>query len=269
MLYMMAELVEFSPAIAEWLGWKRIHRILSAMTLGAVIFGITLSTLHQSALGALFLMAESKIHPLWYSELIPVLFFASSIFAGLCLVIFEGSISHRVFHHRVGPELAARHDRILINLSRVAGGAIFVYLFLEALKIVKGSKWVYLTGGWGAWYILEIVGLAAIPMVMLLVGSSRRNLRLIQVGAALTLLGVLLNRLNISVIAFKWYETVQYVPTWMEWVVTGGIISAELWVFRWIVQRLPVLGGQPEWAKEQEEEVEHGTPAPRVARHQA
>ncbi len=100
MLYMTAELIEFFPAIAEWLGWKRVHRVMSGLTVGAVIFGITLSTLHQSGLGALFLMAEGKIHPLWYSELIPVLFFISSIFAGLTMVIVEGSLSHRIFEDR-------------------------------------------------------------------------------------------------------------------------------------------------------------------------
>ncbi|NIN72364.1 MAG: hypothetical protein GTO46_10700, partial [Gemmatimonadetes bacterium] len=63
---------------------------LHSLTLGAVIFGITLSTLHQSGLGALYLMAKPKIHPLWYSEFIPILFLVSSIFAGLSMVIFEG-----------------------------------------------------------------------------------------------------------------------------------------------------------------------------------
>jgi Ni/Fe-hydrogenase subunit HybB-like protein len=101
LLYMIAQLIEFSPAIAEWLGARRAHKILSGMTLAAVIFGITLSTLHQSGLGAMYLMAKEKIHPLWYSEFIPVMFFVSSIFAGLSLVIFEGSISNKVFSDQI------------------------------------------------------------------------------------------------------------------------------------------------------------------------
>lgn len=100
LLYMIAQLIEFSPAIAEWIGANRARKILSGMTLGAVILGITLSTLHQSGLGALFLMAKEKIHPLWYSEFIPILFFVSSIFAGLSMVIFEGSISRGSFRIR-------------------------------------------------------------------------------------------------------------------------------------------------------------------------
>jgi len=70
MLYMMAQFVEFSPAVAEWLGWRRVRKVLMGMTLGAVIFGISLSLLHQSGLGALYLMARNKVHPLWYNEFI-------------------------------------------------------------------------------------------------------------------------------------------------------------------------------------------------------
>jgi Ni/Fe-hydrogenase subunit HybB-like protein len=252
MLYMMAELVEFSPAVAEWLGWQRIRKVLAGLTVGTVIFGVTLSTLHQSALGALYLMAKPKVHPLWYSELIPILFFISSIFAGLSMVIFEGSISQRVFSDRIGKDLHRSHDGILVGLSRVAGGTMFVYLFVVLLDLIHGQKWQYLHGGWGAWYGLEVLGLVAVPMVLLLAGSRLRNLVLIRVGAGLTLLGVVLNRLNLSVIAFKWYEPVHYVPSWMEVVVTLAVISAELWVFRWVVRRLPVLSSTPSWAEEGE-----------------
>ncbi len=253
MLYMMAELVEFSPAVAEWLGWRRIHKVLAGLTVATVIFGVTLSTLHQSALGALYLMAKPKIHPLWYSELIPILFFISSIFAGLSMVIFEGSISQRVFSDRVGKDLHRSHDDILVGLSRVAGGTMFVYLFVVLLDLIHSQKWQYLHGGWGAWYGLEVLGLVAVPMVMLIVGSRLRNVMLIRTGAGLTLLGVVLNRLNLSVIAFKWYAPVHYVPTWMEVVVTLAVISAELWVFRWVVRRLPVLSSKPAWAEEGDE----------------
>lgn len=249
MLYMLAELVEFSPAVAEWLGLRRVHRVLSAMTIGAVVFGITLSTLHQSALGGLYLMAESKVHPLWYSELIPILFFVSSIFAGLSMVVFEGSISHRVFHDRMSAELTRSHDGLVLGLARIAGGAMFVYLFLAAVDFVHGAKWTHLGSGWGAWYTLEVLGLVAIPMAMLLAGSARGNLTLVKVGSLLAMLGVALNRLNISIIAFKWYESPHYVPSWMEIVVTAGVISAELWVFRWVIQRMPVLGDSPQWAR--------------------
>jgi Ni/Fe-hydrogenase subunit HybB-like protein len=244
LLYMMAQFVELSPAIAEWLGLHKVRRVLMGMTVAAVVFGITLSTLHQSALGALYLMAKPKIHPLWYSEFIPVLFFVSSIYAGLCMVIFEGGISHRVFHSRLSPSLIKSHDSIVLGLAKIAGAALFVNLFLEALKFLHGRLWLSFAGGWAAWYLVEIVGFGVVPMVLLLRGSLARQLPMVKVGAILGLVGVILNRLNLSVIAFKWYETAHYVPSWMEIVVTAGVISTEIWVFRWVVMRMPILADE-------------------------
>lgn len=242
MLYMMAEFVEFSPAVAEWLGWHRVRRFLAGVTLGAVIFGITLSLLHQSGLGALYLMARDKVHPLWYSEFIPILFLVSSIFAGLSMVIFEGTITHKVFRHRVGSALHASHDDIVVGLARIAAGTMFVYLFLQLLVFVHGQRWVYLGTGLGAWYLLEIVGLVALPAALFIQGYRTRDLRVIRTAAVLTLVGIVLNRLNVTVIGFKWYAPVRYVPSWMEIEVTLAVIAAELWVFRWVVNRMPVLG---------------------------
>lgn len=235
------------------------------LTIGAVILGITLSTLHQAGLGALFLMAKTKIHPLWYSENIPILFFVSSIFAGLGMVIFEGSISHRVFHHRVSPELERKYDDIVFGLARIASGTMFVYLFLEVLNFVHGQLWQHFSGGWAAWYLFEILGLVAIPMALLLIGSIRRWNGVVRLGALVTVLGVIVNRLNISVIAYRWYDTNHYVPTWMEVVVTAGVLSAEIWVFRWIVLRMPVLGEPPAWARHSSEGTASVARASRVA----
>ncbi len=241
MLYMMAQFVEFSPAVAEWLGWRRVRRVLGGLTVGAVIFGITLSILHQSGLGALFLMAKDKIHPLWYSEFIPLLFLVSSIFAGLSMVIFEGSITHRVFHHRTGSRLRATHDDIVFGLARIALGVMLVYLVMQLLVFVHGQRAQYLASGFGAWYLLELVGFVAAPAALYAWGVGRHSLPAVKAAAAMTLVGIILNRLNVSVIAFRWYAPVRYVPTWMEIVVTLGVISAELWVFRWVVNRMPVL----------------------------
>lgn len=241
MLYMMAQFVEFSPAAAEWLKLERLRKTLAAMTLGAVVLGITLSTLHQSGLGALFLMARDKIHPLWYTEYIPILFLISSIFAGLSMVIFEGSISKRVFQHRVGTDLRKGHRSIVMGLARICAGAMFVYLFMQLLVFIHEQRWSHLATGWGAWYGLEMLGFVALPAALFLYGFRKTDLRLVRGAAVLTLVGIVLNRLNVSLIAYNWFATVRYVPTWMEVVVSLGVISAQIWVFRWVINRMPVL----------------------------
>lgn len=241
LMYMAAEFIEFSPVVAEWLGWKKVKKWLSAITLGAVIFGITLSTLHQSGLGALFLMAKAKIHPLWYSEFIPILFFTSSIFAGLTMVIMEGTLSHRVLKDHIDREHHASHDEIIIGLAKFATVAVFVYYFFKLLTFLHNKQWTMLDDFWGFWYILEVVGFVLIPGCLLAFGVKQRNTSIIRVGSIMAIVGVILNRLNVSIIAFKWDSPMKYYPSWQEIVVTLMIISIEIWVFRWVVSRMPVM----------------------------
>jgi len=248
MLYMMAEFVEFSPAVAEWLGWRKIRKILAGMTLGAVIFGITLSTLHQSGLGALFLMTKGKLHPLWYSEFMPILFFISSIFAGLSMVILEGSISHKLFAKRMSNEIKRSHNDIVMGLSKICAGALFVYFFLKVLVFIHENSWVHLNTPWGYWFLLEIVGFVIIPLRLYMLGSRNKNFTLIKVAAVLALVGIVLNRLNTSVIAYNWQNFGAYVPTWMEIEITLTVILVEIIVLRWIVYRMPILTESPAWA---------------------
>jgi Ni/Fe-hydrogenase subunit HybB-like protein len=240
-LYALMALVEFSPAAAEWLGLERVRRVLKGMTFAAVILGITLAFLHQAGLGALMLMARNKLHPLWYSEFIPVLFVVSSVFAGISLVIVEGSISAKVFAHRTGKLLGRTHEDILLGLGRVAAGTMFAYFFLEIVTVMHGQKWALLATPMGAWYLLEVLGFVLLPGALYVMAYRARNVNLVKAAAGLTLFGVLLNRLNVSIIAFKPMAAVHYVPSWMEVVITLGIVSAEIWIFRWVVNRMPVL----------------------------
>lgn len=250
MLYMIAELIEFSPAIAEWLGARRARKILSGLTIGAVIFGITLSTLHQSGLGALFLMAKDKIHPLWYSEFIPIMFLVSSVFAGLSMVIFEGSISHKVFFDQISEKNHKAQNGILQGLAKICAGALFAYFFLQLLVFIHQKNWTLLNTSWGYWYLLEMLGFVLLPMFLYMYSYRTRNIFLIRLAAIVTMLGVILNRLNVTVISFKWDAPTHYYPSWMEIVVTLTVIFTEILIFRWIVNRMPVLRESPDWAKE-------------------
>jgi Ni/Fe-hydrogenase subunit HybB-like protein len=251
MLYMMAAFVEFSPAVAEWLGLRRVRRTLSALTVGAVIFGVTLSMLHQSGLGALYLMAKGKIHPLWYSEFIPLYFFVSSVFAGLSLVIFEGTISRRVFRTRISESHHATHDGIVLGLSKICAGTMFAYLFLKILDMVHGQKMELLATPMGRWYLVEMIGFVLVPLALFTEAVRWRSQALCKAGAVFALLGILLNRLNVTIIGFQWNIPVRYVPTVYEVVVTLGVVFAEIWVFRWVVHRMPVLSEPPAWVREE------------------
>jgi Ni/Fe-hydrogenase subunit HybB-like protein len=250
LLYMVAQLIEFSPAIAEWLGARRAHKILSGMTMAAVIFGITLSILHQSGLGALYLMAKEKIHPLWYSEFIPVLFLVSSIFAGLSMVIFEGSISHKVFFNQISGKNQKAQQGIIHGLSKICAGTMFAYFFLQLLVFVHKQRWDLLDTAMGYWFLLEMLGFVLLPMILFFLSYRKNNITVIKIAAILTILGVILNRLNVSIIGFRWDMAVRYVPSWMEVVVSMAVIFMQIWIFRWVINRLPVLRESPAWVNE-------------------
>lgn len=260
LLYMLAQFIEFSPAVAEWLGLKKLRKILGSLTVGAVIFGICLSLLHQSGLGALFLLAPSKIHPLWYTEYIPVLFVVSSVFAGMSIVIIEGSISHRVFGSMINAKHHAEHTDILVGLSRLAAVAMFVYLFLKVLVLIHGLHFDLLLTPMGYLYLTEIVGFVLFPMLLFIYGAKKRNTKILMTAAIISAVGIILNRLNVSVIAFKWDVPMHYVPSWMEVVITMAVVFGEIWAFRWVVNRMPVLAESPKWVKELEREEPEPAP---------
>lgn len=251
LLYMLAQLIEFSPAIAEWLGARRARKILSGMTLAAVIFGITLSMLHQSGLGALYLMASEKIHPLWYSGFIPVLFFVSSIFAGLSMVIFEGSISHKVFHNQISKKNHQAQHGIILGLSGICTATLFAYFFLQLLVFIHGKHWDLINTPMGYWYLFEMTGFVLLPMLLFFYTYRTGNIFIARLAAILTMLGVILNRLNVTIIGFRWDMPVHYVPSWMEIVVTLTVLFTEIWIFRWVINRMPVLRESPKWVEEE------------------
>ena len=246
LLYTLVLALEFSPAVFEWLGvGERIRQRLLSATIGLTVAAVMLSTLHQSSLGALFLMAPTKLHPLWYSPFIPVFFFISAIVAGLSMVIVESSLSHRAFQGRADHRVNL--DRLSVGLARAAAVILFSYVFLKALGVADGRHWALLSTRAGAWFLLEVVGFALVPSMLFAHGARTGKARLIRWTAAWTVLGIVVNRLNVSVIGLNWNAPHPYVPSWMEMATTVTLITTGVLCFRWIVNRMPILHELPRY----------------------
>jgi Ni/Fe-hydrogenase subunit HybB-like protein len=243
--YLSVQFLEFCPAIFEWLDWKTARRWAVWLTIGATVFGVILSTLHQSALGALFLLAEGKVHPLWYSPFIPVFFFVSAVIAGLSMVIFESMLSHRIFHSQVAQHDSAHTDRLVIGLGKAASVLLFTYFCLKWLGVAHGQHWDLLNTSYGHWFLLEVFGFILLPCILYALAVRWQNATLVRVTSVITVLGIVLNRLNVSVITFQWNLKERYFPHWMEFTVTISIVMVGLLTFRWIVNRMPVLHDHP------------------------
>jgi Ni/Fe-hydrogenase subunit HybB-like protein len=251
-LYLTVLFLEISPAGLEWLGKSRLRKIVVKMTLILTILGVILSTLHQSSLGGLYLIAPSKLHPLWYSSYLPLEFFISSIVAGLSMVIFEGALSYRFLSHKMDREHIQHKDDLAIGFAKAGSLVLAGYFFIQLTGLAADNDWSYLGSGYGAWYILEIGGFVALPCLLFSLGAREKNIRLIRWTALLAVLGIVFNRFNVSLVAFNWHLTSdqRYFPSWMEFVITIFLVTLGVLAYSFVVTRMPVLYEHPEYTEE-------------------
>jgi Ni/Fe-hydrogenase subunit HybB-like protein len=240
-LYLSCQFLEFSPRIFEWGGWKTLRKAAIALTVGLTIFGVILSTLHQSALGAMFLLAPGKLHPLWYSPYLPVLFFISALAAGLSMVIFVSFITQHFFKKQADSAYLESIDRITLDLGKAASFVLLTYFALKVISIAHGNNWNLLNSPFGYWFLLELLGFVLLPCILFVYGSKRGKVGLVQLTAICTIIGVILNRLNISLIALNWELPARELFNWKELTIVIAIVCIEIVVYRWIVNRMPVL----------------------------
>ncbi len=248
-LYVTVLAIEFSPAALEWLGMKKLRNTVHKLTLALTVFGVVLSTLHQSSLGALYIAAPSKLHPLWYSQYLAVLFFVSSIPAGLSMVIFEGTLAHKAWHHKMDKTHLDESEGVILGFARGASIALAAYFCVKLVAVAYDNNWHYLATGWGAWWLLEVLGFVALPSLLYAIGSREKNIKLIKWTAALTVFGIILNRFNVSMVAFNWQLPAdqRYFPSFLEIMLSIFVVTVGVTVYRFIVSRMPIFFEHPEY----------------------
>jgi Ni/Fe-hydrogenase subunit HybB-like protein len=236
MLYTTVLALEFAPVVLERLRLERPRRILRAVATPLVIAGVILSTLHQSSLGSLYLIVPSKLHPLWYTPLLPYLFVISAIAAGIGMTILESYLSKRAFGRQLEMEL-------LEPLARGMVVALGVYGLLRIIIIAKsGAITMLLTPGYEAsMFLLEMGVGVALPVGLLLIERVRTHPTGLVISAVLAVLGFVMNRLNVSVTGMEGAAGIRYVPSWMEVTVSLGLVALGFALFSVAVRYLPVF----------------------------
>jgi Ni/Fe-hydrogenase subunit HybB-like protein len=251
--YLTVQLLEFSPAILEWIHARRARKWAIMITVGMTIAGVILSTLHQSALGALFLLAPGKVHPLWYSTFIPVFAFISSIFGGMCMVIAVSTVSARFLRSKADAAFLGSLDRLTVGLGKGACIGMFVYFALKLIGVAHDDNWGLLGSPYGAWFLVEILAFVLVPGIVLSVGVKKKSARIVRLGAFWALAGIILNRLNVSILMFNWNLPNHFhdiIPPWREVSIVLSLITLHILVFRWILNRMPVLREHPDYPEE-------------------
>ncbi len=248
-LYLMVLFLEFSPAALEWLGINKLRKLITNLTLVLTIFGVILSTLHQSSLGALFLIAPSKLHPLWYSSYLPIFFFVTSVIAGLSMVIFESTLSHRYFADKMDEDHLKEKDQIALGFGKAASWVLAGYFAIKVVGISAGNYWHLLSTSYGLWFLVELIGFVALPCFFYAVGVRDKNLTVIRWTAVWTVLGIIINRFNICLVAFNYHLPAdeRYFPHWMEIGISIFLVTLGLIAFKFIATRMPIFYQHPDY----------------------
>jgi Ni/Fe-hydrogenase subunit HybB-like protein len=234
-LYSTVLFLEFLPVVFERFGLHKplawIHRI----SVPLMILGVLLSTLHQSSLGTLFLIVPEKLYALWYTPILPLLFYVSAIGVGLAMTIFESWHSSRAFGRAL--ELP-----LLASMARVLAVVMSVYLWLRFLDMSHRHVFGLLTQNRiETWLFALEIALIAIPTVLLYQHRIRMQPGRLYACAVMVVFGFMANRLNVGITGMEAGSGVHYIPKWTEVAITLSIVAAGFAIFRFIAEYFPIF----------------------------
>lgn len=241
LLYFSVLIMEFAPVALEhpWLQHKWlqfIYRILKKATIPLVIAGIVLSTLHQSSLGSLFLIAPHRVHPLWYSSLIPVFFFTSAIATGLLALILESNLVQRWYGRGL------QFD-ILTRLGEFAAYVLWFYLALRLGDLIwRGVIPTAIDGSWQSLlFMAEILIGGILPAILLSIPQIRNKPEGLITSAILGVAGILTQRLALSTLTVFRPDMAPYRPSFLEVVIAFAIPAAAGLIYLFFIENLKVV----------------------------
>jgi Ni/Fe-hydrogenase subunit HybB-like protein len=238
-LYTTVLALEFVPVVFEQLRWTRALKVMRVITIPLVILGVILSTLHQSSLGSLYLIVPQKLYPLWYTPLLPVMFFFSALCAGLAMTIFESWQSSKAFGKHL--ELP-----LLSSMGRILAVFLSAYLTLRLLDLWnRHALGLLLIRRRETYLFLLEITLFFLPMLLLFRKKIHNNPLALYACAVLVLFGFVANRLNISVTGMEAASETSYFPKWTEVAVTLAIVALGFSIFRLACKHLPIFGAPP------------------------
>lgn len=241
MFYTTVLALEFLPVPLESTNrFASVRRFLTKIRLPLVILGIMLSTLHQSSLGSMFLIMPHRVHALWYSPLVPVLFFISAIGLGLAIVTFEGLFSSYLYKR--GPETSIFEK--LLNASKWVLGS---YLALRIVDLLFRGKLGYaFAWDWRALvFWAEILIGVIIPVYLISKPYFRRSTKWQWIISLMIIFGIVWHRMNIGGFTHLDWGTPFYVPAWTEVVMSLGVVSFFTLIFMFAVENFNIWDEKP------------------------
>ncbi len=246
MSYLTVLAIEFAPVVFEGVKLQKWAHLIHKFIMPFVILGVVLSTLHQSSLGSLLLIQPAKLHPLWWTPILPIIFFTSAISIGLSMIILESSLSSRYFQRGLETHLLAK-------LAKAIPVVLVIYGLLKfgELTVAGDLHYLFTSGTMSVLFWTETLIGVIIPILWFSINKNRESANGLLTGAIIVLTGMILNRFNVSWFAVKHPDPLFYMPTFMsnvkyfptlpEVAVSIGIFSAGILAFGLAAKYLPVF----------------------------
>lgn len=228
--------IEFFEIITERILRKKLHRYIVKILPVLIVIGLIFPVMHQSSLGGLFLIMKERMFPLWWSEFLPLYFLLSSFFIGSAMVTIETTLAKTAYGHEIP-------HNIMLKLTRVGAGMMFVYLLLKLYDLFEKHEWNYVFQGTlqSNMYCVEMLFGILIPLVIIVSPLSKKRGGLLTY-ATLTVFGVILNRLNC--VFTSMYESGSYFPGIGEIIVSVGLISMGVLIYCFLVENFNIIGNE-------------------------
>jgi Ni/Fe-hydrogenase subunit HybB-like protein len=240
MLYTTVLALEFSPSLVERIPWVRLRKLYLKwhhhLLIGLVMVGAILSSLHQSFLGGLYLLAKGKLDPLWYSQYLPTLFYLSAVPAGLAATIMAVFLCNRSMNARVD-------SSVLAEMSQIIAPLLYVYAILRGVDLFThgGAAYLWMWREETLLFWLEIGLFVIAPVLLLSRAKVRHNPQSLYFTCSLVVMGFMANRLNVSITAFQASSGLYYIPKWTEFALTLATVTASVVAFYYAVLYLDIL----------------------------
>lgn len=237
---------ELSPVLLENSRWRRLVPIIKKYTIPIVIAGVTLSTMHQSSLGTMFVIMSPRLHPLWYSMILPIFFLVSSLAAGISLVIAGATISYWLF----GRSLKIK---ILAKLGWFLPWILSFYLVLKfgELLIAGELDLLFSSGHYSVLFWAELIIGFFIPIGLFALKRVRTSRKASLFGAFMIMAGVILNRFNVTWFAMNPVDGETYSPHWMEVAILVGVVAGVITVYSLVARYFPIYEETELYRREQ------------------
>jgi len=246
-VYWMVTAYEMTPVILERFPFPKLVHFLHEAALPIVFLGITLSTMHHSSLGSLFMVSPTRLHPLWFSRVIPVQFFTSAMGSGLAVIVLISIVYGWLYKQKL-------NMAILTGLAKASAAMLIIYFIIRAgdLTLAGNGRWNYVFGPDATWesalFIVEVGLQVFIPVIVFLTPALRNSVAGLLAGSVSAFLGLCFHRIDVGIVGYFRDAGEVYWPTLPELALSFGVLSAAGLLFLFIIERFHIMDAPDECA---------------------